>query len=170
MFIRSTNISNLLGKCIKTSLTSQIVFFSCVARVISSLFPPLYSTCFHFILVVAFTSFCSPQMHTQRTHTAHTHSAHTRSTHTQQTQHAPLALFIIYARSTLGRPSGAPEMPPYLYAHTCVCACVRRHSFGHRAELGKGRGVDWGTTTTRDNKRPRLTLELRSYCHLLLPG
>lgn len=66
-------------------------------------------------------------------------------THTQHTEHAPPALFIIYARSTLGCPSGAPEMPPYICVSVCVgvCAymgaCVRGHSFGHRMGLGPQR-------------------------------
>jgi len=54
--------------------------------------------------------------------------------------------------------------------HECVCVSVSAgDSLGHPLWSGRGRKGEWlGQTTMRDNKRPRLTLELRSYCHLLL--
>lgn len=108
---------------------------------------PLYSTCFHFILVAAFTSFCSPQTHSQYTLT-HTHPhSHTHThTHTIYTTRASCLIHNL-CQQHIGAPiRSTGNATIFVCLHVCVCVCVsvsmcmRRHSFGHRLEPGQGPG------------------------------
>lgn len=151
-----------IRKCIKSSSTPQIVFLTCFAQLISSSLPPFTA--------LAFISFWSLLL----LHFAHhkcTHNAHTRTTHTHTTNTTRASCLI---HNLCQKHIGAPirctgNATIFIYTHMCVCLCVC-------AGIPLGIEQRWGNTgggkgtTTRDNKRPRLTLELRSYCHLLLPG